>query len=88
MKILFAAGDIATFPYGGNNIRIEHWRLAEQMGRIAGFNMAGKKINLKTAVLLDSTVRIKHPICRSCKRMGRNINLGKYRLKRVFIFFS
>ena len=40
----FAAGDIATFPYNGNNIRIEHWRLAEQMGRIAGFNMAGKKI--------------------------------------------
>jgi NADPH-dependent 2,4-dienoyl-CoA reductase/sulfur reductase-like enzyme/nitrite reductase/ring-hydroxylating ferredoxin subunit len=43
-KDTFAAGDIATFPYNGNNIKIEHWRLAEQMGRIAGFNMAGKKI--------------------------------------------
>ncbi len=40
----FAAGDITTFPYNESNVRIEHWRLAEQMGRIAGFNMAGKKI--------------------------------------------
>jgi NADPH-dependent 2,4-dienoyl-CoA reductase/sulfur reductase-like enzyme/nitrite reductase/ring-hydroxylating ferredoxin subunit len=40
----FAAGDITSFPYNGNYIRIEHWRLAEQQGRIAGFNMAGKKI--------------------------------------------
>jgi NADPH-dependent 2,4-dienoyl-CoA reductase/sulfur reductase-like enzyme/nitrite reductase/ring-hydroxylating ferredoxin subunit len=41
---VFASGDIATFPYNGNYIRIEHWRVAEQQGRIAGFNMAGKKI--------------------------------------------
>jgi apoptosis-inducing factor 3 len=41
---IFAAGDIATFSYNESNIRIEHWRLAEQMGRVAGFNMAGKKI--------------------------------------------
>ena len=43
----FVAGDIATFPYNNANIRIEHWRLAEQMGRIAGFNMAGKKIKFR-----------------------------------------
>ncbi|HSP86631.1 MAG TPA: FAD-dependent oxidoreductase [Ignavibacteriaceae bacterium] len=41
---VFVSGDIATFPYNDNNIRIEHWRVAEQQGRIAGFNMAGKKI--------------------------------------------
>jgi NADPH-dependent 2,4-dienoyl-CoA reductase/sulfur reductase-like enzyme/nitrite reductase/ring-hydroxylating ferredoxin subunit len=41
---VYASGDIATFPYNGNNIRVEHWRLAEQQGRVAGFNMAGKKI--------------------------------------------
>ncbi len=41
---VFASGDIAAFPYNGNYIRIEHWRVAEQQGRIAGFNMAGKKI--------------------------------------------
>ena len=41
---VYASGDIATFPYNGNNIRVEHWRLAEQQGRVAGFNMADKKI--------------------------------------------
>jgi len=41
---VFAAGDIATFKYWrtGEDIRIEHWRVAEQLGRIAGANMAGK----------------------------------------------
>ena len=41
---VFVSGDIAKFPYNGNHIRIEHWRVAGQQGRIAGFNMAGKKI--------------------------------------------
>jgi apoptosis-inducing factor 3 len=43
---VYAAGDISTFPdfRTGNHIRIEHWRLAEQLGRVAGANMAGKKI--------------------------------------------
>ncbi|RPI72162.1 MAG: NAD(FAD)-dependent dehydrogenase, partial [Ignavibacteriales bacterium] len=39
----YAAGDIASFPYRGKYVRIEHWRVAEQQGRVAGFNMAGKK---------------------------------------------
>lgn len=43
---VFAAGDIVTFPYWytGERLRIEHWRTAEQQGRIAGHNMAGKRI--------------------------------------------
>ncbi len=44
---IYACGDIAKFPYwraNNNNIRIEHWRTAEQEGRTAGFNMAGKKM--------------------------------------------
>ena len=41
---LYAAGDIARFPdwRTGESIRIEHWRLAEQHGRLAAHNMAGK----------------------------------------------
>ncbi len=41
---VYASGDIASFPdfRTGNIIRIEHWRLAQQLGRTAGANMAGK----------------------------------------------
>lgn len=43
---VYASGDIATFPdfHTGDFIRVEHWRLAEQLGRVAGANMTGKKI--------------------------------------------
>jgi NADPH-dependent 2,4-dienoyl-CoA reductase/sulfur reductase-like enzyme/nitrite reductase/ring-hydroxylating ferredoxin subunit len=40
---LYAAGDIAVFPdpRTGKPVRIEHWRLAEQHGRVAAHNMVG-----------------------------------------------
>lgn len=40
---LYAAGDIARFPlYGdGPRVRIEHWRVAQQQGRLAARNMLG-----------------------------------------------
>ena len=44
---LYAAGDIASFPspQTGDPIRVEHWRLALQLGRIAAHNMAGREVD-------------------------------------------
>ncbi len=41
---LYAAGDIAYFPRRGDGapIRVEHWRVAEQHGRVAALNMLGQ----------------------------------------------
>lgn len=41
---LWAAGDLASFPdpRAGGRVRIEHWRMAQQQGRAAARNMAGR----------------------------------------------
>jgi apoptosis-inducing factor 3 len=41
---VFAAGDIASYvePRQGHRVRIEHWRVAAQQGRVAACNMLGQ----------------------------------------------
>ncbi|WP_158783365.1 FAD-dependent oxidoreductase [Pantoea sp. BAV 3049] len=39
---VWAAGDIAKFPAPQGEMRIEHWRVAQQQGRTAAKNMLGK----------------------------------------------
>lgn len=43
---IYAAGDIAAFIYKrtGKRIHIEHWRTAQQQGKLAALNMLGKNI--------------------------------------------
>ncbi len=45
---IFAAGDIAHYPYRKQHVRIEHWKVAGQQGRVAGMNMAGAGMNYRS----------------------------------------
>ena len=40
---IWAAGDIASYPAPEGLRRVEHWRVAQQQGRVAALNMLGKQ---------------------------------------------
>jgi NADPH-dependent 2,4-dienoyl-CoA reductase/sulfur reductase-like enzyme/nitrite reductase/ring-hydroxylating ferredoxin subunit len=41
---LYAAGDVARYEYRGQDLRVEHWRVAQQHGRVAALNMLGRAV--------------------------------------------
>ncbi|MHC5775915.1 FAD-dependent oxidoreductase [Nostoc sp.] len=60
---IYAAGDIARYPDWRTNesIRVEHWRVAAQHGRIAAYNMAGKAVKFR-GLPLFWTMQFKFPL--------------------------
>lgn len=59
---LYAAGDIARYrDQTGESIRVEHWRIAAQQGRVAARNMAGQAVPFK-AVPIFWTMQFNFPL--------------------------
>ncbi len=54
---VWAAGDIARFPYAptGESVRIEHWAVAQRMGRIAALNILGRDLAFASPPFFWST---------------------------------
>ncbi|MEH2145781.1 FAD-dependent oxidoreductase [Nostoc sp.] len=60
---IYAAGDIARYPdwRTSESLRVEHWRVAAQQGRIAAHNMAGKAVKFR-GLPLFWTMQFKFPL--------------------------
>jgi NADPH-dependent 2,4-dienoyl-CoA reductase/sulfur reductase-like enzyme/nitrite reductase/ring-hydroxylating ferredoxin subunit len=54
---VFAAGDVARFPYAptGEAVRIEHWAVAQRMGRTAALNILGRDVAFASPPFFWST---------------------------------
>ena len=47
---VYAIGDVATYPYNGQDVRIEHWNVAQNAGRQVARDITGKPIKAFTPV--------------------------------------
>jgi len=85
---IFAAGDIAEFPYffSGEHVRIEHWNVAQQQGRIAAKNMLGKKIPFLSVPYFWSTQHTNFRYCGYVRNFDEIIYDGDVE-KRTFIAY-
>lgn len=50
MSNVYAIGDIATYPYKGKDVRIEHWNVAQNAGRQVARHIAGEKVKAFTPI--------------------------------------
>ncbi len=87
---VWAAGDIACYPepHTGGRARIEHWRLAEQLGRAAAASMAGKGAPF-AGVPAFWTEQFGLRIARRCgSRLGRRVCRRRRRRRDFTVFFT